>query len=201
MRLHAAAGDEVRFAIVVDIGPNEAVVLRDFIVDHVVPPISAAVLVVVHPLFPIKAVVVTVTPDKIVAAIAIQIDDDHRRAGMGKCPVSVTLPRLCERALFRTLIPTVAVQNVLEPIAIDISEADTVTVHERCAGLNHPRLENGLTLFSFCKTISHDGVGGAVGVHDVFRNPIAIEIAEIGPLILRETGVDQHMRRPQGPRL
>ena len=120
---------------------------------------------------------------------------------MGKRPVSVTLPRLRERALFRTLIPTVAVQNVLEPVAIDISEADAVTVHERCAGLNHPRLENGLTLFSFCKAISHDGVGGAVGVHDVFRNPIAIEVAEISPLILRETGVDQHTRRPQGPRL
>ena len=195
---HAAAGDEVRLAVAVEVFPDQAMVLRDLVVDHEVAPVGAPVLIRVALLLPVEAVVVAVAADDVGAAVAGEVDDDHRGAGVRPGPVGVAAPRAGGDVPGGALVPAVAVEDVLAAVAVEVPEADPVAVHERGAGLDHPRSEDGLARRALREPVRHQRVGVAVGVDHVLGHAVAVEIAQGGPLVLHQLGLDQHVLAPRG---
>ena len=75
----AFAGEEFGLAVPIEVFPDHGVGLGEFFVDGVDAPVGGTIgggLTLLHPL---EAIVVAVAPDDIVAAIAIEVDNEHGR--------------------------------------------------------------------------------------------------------------------------
>src|SRR5581483_896849 len=98
------------------------------VVNEVVAPVGAAVLVVVAAFLPVEAIVVAVSPEDVVASVAIEVDHEHWATGVRKIPVAVQDPRLGRRVDFRALVPAIAEDDVFQSVPIDVAETDAMAV-------------------------------------------------------------------------
>src|SRR3990172_7398278 len=75
---------------------------------------------------PVHAVVVSLAPDEIVAAVAVDVHDQKRGAGPLQSRFRMELPWPGEGVAFRALVPADRTEDVFPAVAVDVAEGIAV---------------------------------------------------------------------------
>ena len=66
-------------------------------------------------------------PDHVVAAVAGEIDQQERAAGVGCRCFRVELPRLSQHVAVRTFVPADGAQDIVAAVPVDIAEGEAMS--------------------------------------------------------------------------
>src|SRR5205823_7688511 len=120
----ALSGDEFRDAVTIDINQSERVRLRKGFVNGMADPLS--MIGSAGLLEPVQAIAVALAVDEIQLAIVVDVVAKDGETGVAKFPIRMPLPLVVVRV--DLLKPAMRREHVRFAIAIDVGDADAVTV-------------------------------------------------------------------------
>ena len=92
MAVVAFTGDEFRLAVVVDILPGQGVALRKLLVDQVLAPSCCPIGLRLQLLLPVQSVAMAISPNNVVPAVFVEVENKGGAAGMRQVEIVVILP-------------------------------------------------------------------------------------------------------------